>query len=101
MHETVNVSTYVALIDVNESQVQNAQDLVAIWGDIRTDVEDVGGELLDAYAVLGEHDFIALFEADDEKHAMQISIGVERYGLDTQTMEIVPVEELGDIVEDF
>ena len=95
------MGTYVALIEVREEQVQNAQDLATVWGEIREDVSDVGGELVDAYAVLGEHDFLVLFEADGVEQAMQISIGVERYGLDTQTMEVIPVERMGELVEDF
>ena len=95
------MGTYVALVDVREEQIQNAQDLATVWSEIRDDVSDVGGELIDAYAVLGEHDFLVLFEADGPEHAMQISIGVERYGLDTQTMEVIPVERMGELVEDF
>lgn len=36
------MSTYVALADVNESEFQNVQELAAIWGDVRADVEDLG-----------------------------------------------------------
>ena len=95
------MGTYTALVDVRESDVQNAQDLATIWGEVRNDIEQQGGELLDAYAVLGEHDFLLLFEADGPEQAMQISIGVERYGLDTQTMEVIPVERMGELVDDF
>ena len=95
------MGTYVALVEVREEQVQNAQDLATVWGEIREDVSDVGGELIDAYAVLGAHDFLVLFEADGPEQAMQVSIGVERYGLDTQTMEVIPVERMGELVEDF
>ena len=95
------MGTYVALIEVREEQVQNAQDLATVWAEIREDMSDVGGELVDAYAVLGEHDFLVLFEADGPEQAMQISIGVERYGLDTQTMEVIPIERMGELVEDF
>ncbi len=95
------MGTYAALVEVREEQVQNAQELATVWGEIRQDVSDVGGELLDAYAVLGAHDFLVLFEAEGPEHAMQISIGVERYGLDMQTMEVIPVEQMGELVDDF
>ncbi|WP_129115706.1 GYD domain-containing protein [Halegenticoccus tardaugens] len=95
------MGTYSALVDVDESSFQNAQELATVWGEIRRDVEELGGELLDAYAVLGERDFLVLFEADDRDQAFKISIAMERYGLDTQTMEIIPVDDLGSIVEDF
>lgn len=95
------MGTYMALIDVNEPQIQNAQELAAIWGDIRNDIDEIGGTLHDSYAILGERDFLALFEADGRNTAMQISIRMESYGLDTQTMELVPEEEFGELVEDI
>ncbi|XVH30611.1 GYD domain-containing protein [Haloferacaceae archaeon DSL9] len=95
------MGTYMALIDVNEQEIQNVQTLAVIWGDIRNDIEELGGELRDAYAILGERDFLVLFDADTMEMAMQISIAMERYGLDTQTMELLPVDDLGKIVEDI
>jgi uncharacterized protein with GYD domain len=95
------MSTYMALVDVNEPEIRNAQELATIWAEIREDLDQVGGSLEDAYAILGEHDFLVLFEADGRDEAIQASIGMERYGLDTQTMEIMNVENLGRLVEDF
>jgi uncharacterized protein with GYD domain len=95
------MGTYTALVEVEDSDVQNVQGFASIWGEIRNDVEMQGGEMVDAYAVLGEYDFLLLFEADDPEQAMQISIGVERYGLDTQTMEVIPVDRMGELVDDI
>lgn len=94
------MATYMALVDVNEPEIQNAQELATIWGEIRAEIDDHGGELRDAYAILGERDFLVVFEADDRDTALQLSLVIERYGLDTQTMEIMPVDQLGRIVED-
>lgn len=90
-----------ALVDVNEPEIQNPQQLATIWGDIENDVANRGGELIDAYAILGERDFLVLFEAEGRNQAFQISIAIERYGLDTQTMELIPQEDLGQLVEDI
>jgi uncharacterized protein with GYD domain len=95
------MGTYTALVDVADANVQNVQEFASVWGDIRQDIEDSGGELQDAYAILGEHDFLVLFEAGDQQQALQIALSMERYGLDTQTMEIIPVEQFGEIVEDI
>ncbi|WP_101297301.1 GYD domain-containing protein [Halegenticoccus soli] len=95
------MGTYSALIDVHESAFQNVQDLASVWGDIRADVEELGGELVDAYAILGERDFLVLFEAENRDQAFKISVALGRYGFDTQTMEIIPVDDLGRLVEDF
>lgn len=92
---------YSALVDVAGANVQNVQEFASVWGDIGRDIEECGGELQETYAMLGEHDFLVLFEADDHESALQIALSVERYGLDTQTMEIIPVDQFGSIVEDI
>jgi uncharacterized protein with GYD domain len=94
------MGTYMALVDVVEARVQNAQELASIWGDLRNDITEVGGEMQDAYAILGNHDYLILFEAPDHQTALQISIVVERRGLDMHTHELLPVEEFGALVQD-
>lgn len=93
--------TYTVLADVNERQFQNPQELIAIWGEIRGDIERTGGELVDSYALLGEYDFQLTFRVPDEDAAMQIALVIEGYGLDTKTMRSFPVDRLGELVDDI
>jgi len=86
---------------VVEARVQNAQELASVWGDLRHDIDEVGGELNDAYAMLGDHDYLVLFDAPDHQTALQISLIVERRGLDMHTHELLPVEEFGSLVQDI
>lgn len=95
------MGTYMALVDVSDENVQNIQELASMWGNLNNDVEQFGGELIDAYAVLGEHDYLVIFEAEGRDGAFKTSVSIERYGLDTQTMEIIPVDEMGGLVEDI
>lgn len=95
------MATYMALVEADEARIQNAQEFATVWGDIQTDLEELDTQLVDAYAILGEHDFLVLFEADGREAAFQTSLAIERYGLDMQTMEIIPVDELGGLVDDF
>lgn len=95
------MGTYMAMVDVRDENVQNVQELASMWGDLQTDIDEFGGELKDAYAVLGEHDFLVIFEATGRDGAFKTSLSIERYGLDTQTMEIIPVDEMGQLVEDI
>jgi len=92
---------YVMIADVNEQEFQNVQELSSIWGEIRTDIEKLGGELVDSYALLGEHDFLVVFEVDAEDDAFEIAIAVERYGLDTETMPARSTDRLGELVDDI
>lgn len=93
--------TFAAVVDVTEQEPQNAQEFASIWGDVERDTEELGGGVLDTYALLGRHDFLTLFDAPDLASGLQISLAMERHGLDMETMVAIPVEEFGSIVEDL
>ncbi|WP_348610776.1 GYD domain-containing protein [Halobaculum rarum] len=93
--------TYTVLANANEAQFQNPQELVSIWGDVREDIERLGGELRESYALVGRYDFQLTFEVEDEEAALQIAIAIEGHGLDTETMRAVPIERMGELVEDL
>lgn len=93
--------TYTILADVNEQEFQNPQELVTIWGEIREDIERLGGELIDSYALIGGYDYRLTFEVTDEDTAMQIALAIERHGLDTQTMRAISIDRLGELVDDI
>ena len=92
--------TYLSQIDVNEDEYQNPQELVAVWGTIRAEIEDLGGEISATYAVLGAYDFHIAFEVSDGTTAFQVTQAIERHGLDTTTMRALPLEQLGTLVDD-
>jgi uncharacterized protein with GYD domain len=95
------MDTWVALVDVNEPEIQNVQELASIWGELRHDVQDHGGELREAYALLGSRDFLVLFEAETRNDAFKIAVGAERYGLDVETMQAIPLDEMGELVDEI
>jgi uncharacterized protein with GYD domain len=95
-----SVATYNILADVNEQEFQNPQELVTVWADIRADIERLGGEVRDSYALVGSYDFQVTFEVEDEDAAIQISMAVERHGLDTETMRAMPIDRLGELIDD-
>ena len=94
------MSTYICQVDVDEGAFQNPQELVSVWGDIRDDVEQRGGEIKDTYAVLGDYDFHIILEVPDEGRAFQVTQIIERHGLDTATMQALPLETVGELVAD-
>lgn len=94
-------TTYVALVDVIGESVQNVQELVSVFGTIRGEIEELGGDLQETYALLGAHDFLFLFEAPSEGAALQISVALERYGLDVETMTALSVDRMGPLVEEM
>lgn len=92
--------TYIAQVTVHEDQFQNAQDLVSGWAAIREDVEQLGVEFEEPYAILGEYDFHIRFTVDSSEMAFQVSQVIESRGFDTKTMEALPLAEFGKIVDD-
>lgn len=93
--------TYAALVDVREGEGENIQRLATLWTDVRREVEELDGELLDAYALLGRHDYLLILDVPDRGAALQAALTVERHGLDMETMDAIPVSELGGLVEDL
>lgn len=94
------MATYMILADVHEQEFQNPQELVTVWGDVNDDIEAIGGELRESFAMMGNHDFVLIVDVEDDEQALQVAIAVERYGIDTTSMQLFPVDRLGEIVED-
>lgn len=93
------MATYVALVDIR-GQIQNAQELASVWGDIRLELEAFGVDLEGSFAVLGEYDYLLIFDAPDRDTAFKAGIAVESHGMDMQTMEIIPIDDFAQLVED-
>ncbi|MFC4544256.1 GYD domain-containing protein [Halosolutus amylolyticus] len=93
--------TYASLIELADRDVQNAQEMASIWGEVRTEFEQHNAELLDSYAILGEHDFLALFEAGDNEAAFKCALTLRRHGLDGQTMEVVDTDDISNLVDEI
>lgn len=100
MPQDTDSTRFVTLLNVTE-QVQNVQELASVWGTVRRECADVGVEIREAYAVLGEFDFLVVFDAPDRDAAFKAAIIVERHGFDAQTMEVVPTDHLADLVQDI
>ncbi|PSP76637.1 gyd domain protein [Halobacteriales archaeon QS_3_64_16] len=94
--------TWVALVEVTDAEFQNLQELTSIWGDVRLEVEELNSEIeiIDTYALLGRYDFLLVFEAPDRDAVFELSLAVERQGLDMTTMEGVPIDHFAELVAD-
>ena len=92
--------TYATLVDLADRDVQNAQELASIWGEIRTEFEEHGAQLHDSYAALGEHDFLVIFETEDNEAAFKSALTLHRHGLEGKTMEIVDTDDFSNVVDE-
>jgi uncharacterized protein with GYD domain len=94
------MATYASLVRIQQD-FQNLQELAVIWQEVEAEMEDFDAELLHSYAVLGEFDFLTIFEAPDSDAAFQVSLTMQRNGLDLQTVEIVTTNHFASLVEDL
>ena len=92
--------TYASLIEVDDRDVQNPQEFASIWGEIETELTDHDAQLLDSYAVLGECDFLTVFEVSDRKGAFETSMILGRHGLSARTMSVVDTDDFAHLVDD-
>lgn len=92
--------TYASLIETDDRDVQNPQEFASIWGEIETEIADHDAELLDSYAVLGEYDFLVVFEVPDRDGAFQTSLTLRRHGLSTRTVGVVDTDDFAHLVDD-
>lgn len=93
--------TYVSIVQLAGRDVQNMQELASIWGEIKTEFEEHDAELHDSYAILGEHDFLVIFDASDHKGAFKSALTLHRHGLDAQTMEIMDTDDFASLVDEI
>lgn len=93
-------SRFVSLIDVNEAEAQNVQELASIWGEITNELERIGVEVEESYAVMGGVDFMIVFQAPSTDVAFQGAVILEGHGLDVETMQVTPTEHFSELVAD-
>lgn len=93
--------TRYAVLAQLERDVQNAQELSTMWGDIENECEELGVTVEHSYAALGQYDFLLLTEAPSRDQMLRASLILTRYGLDVETMGIIPAEKFASLVTDF
>jgi uncharacterized protein with GYD domain len=92
---------YTSLVQVRDREVNNVQELATIWGTLKLEVEAFDATLEDTYAILGDYDFLVVFEAADRHEAFKVALATERHGLDMQTMPAIPTGDFAELVEDI
>ena len=97
--ETGSMQTWVALVEVVDTEFQDLHELASLWGDINIELEEIDAELRETYALLGRYDFLVVFEAPDRESVFEVSLAAERHGLDMDSMEGIPIEEFGGMVD--
>lgn len=94
------MQTWIALVEAADAEFQDLQELASLWGDINLELEEVDAEIQETYALLGRYDFLLVFAAPNRDAVFEVSLAAERHGLDMNTMEGVPIEHFGQLVNE-
>lgn len=100
MSQESSFQRFVTMVTVTET-VQNTQELASVWGTIRQECAEADIDVVDAYAVLGEIDFLVVYDAPTRDSAYKASLIIGRHGFKTRTMAITPTDQFADLVEDL
>ena len=95
------MGTYASLITIEDRDVQNAQELASIWGEITLELEEHDAALVDSYAALGSYDFLMVFEAPDREGAFKTALTMRRHGLVCETVPLVDTDDFAQIVDEI
>ncbi len=89
------MSTYILLISATEAGREKILNDTHVIRSIEDEMGFAGAEILGLYAVLGNIDFVAILEAEDNATAARftLELGV-RAGLHTTTMPAIPLGRL-------
>lgn len=86
--------TYVMLTNLTSEGVQTLKNNPKRAQEVNKEVEQLGVEVKDQWAVLGQYDFITVLEAPDEKTMAKVSVELGSRGtMTSQTLVAIPIEE--------
>lgn len=91
--------TFVALIDWTEQGVKNFRETVDRYEASRDSFEQLGVSLTQVYWTLGEHDLVAIAEADDEETMAAATLMLASQGnVRTTTMRALSTDEMRAVI---
>lgn len=94
------MQTYIVLAKLTEQGIQNIKVAPQRIEQSAKDIEAMGGKLVGFYTVMGEYDYVAVFEAPSDKVIMTFLMKVGLGGsVRTMTLRAFPKEELAEIVK--
>src|ERR671936_633837 len=93
---------YVALGKTTAEGAKNLAAAITAMQDVATALEEMGGKLVDDFALLGAYDFLFIAEAPNEEVMYRAALRAAAHGIITlQTMPANPFEEFGRLVREM
>ena len=91
--------TFIALIDWTEQGVKSFRETVDRYEASKARFEQMGVRLMQTYWTLGEHDIVAIAEAEDEETMAAATLTLASQGnLRTTTMRALTADEMRAVI---
>ncbi len=91
--------TYISLLKMTPEGAKDIKGLPKRYEDFRKHLEQAGGKLVGAYAVMGQYDYVAVFDVPDDATAVSLALRIAQRGTSsTQTMRAIPMDEFVQLV---
>ena len=88
------MAVFIMLTRLTSNGVKTLKDNPSRVHEVNREVEQLGVKVLHQWATLGEHDFVTVIEAPDERAMAKLSVELGSRGTTTnQTMTAIPAEE--------
>jgi uncharacterized protein with GYD domain len=91
--------TYISLLKMTAEGARDIKGLPGRFDAFRKNLEQAGGRLIGAYAVMGEYDYVAIVDVPDDAAAISLALKVAQRGTSTtHTLRAMPMEEFVKLV---
>lgn len=93
------MSTYILLSKVTDEGAETIKKNPERIKEVNKEIEKLGAEVKEQFAVLGPYDFVNIVEAPDEETISRVSVELGSRGtIKIQTLTAIPI---GDFVDSF
>lgn len=93
------MSTYILLSEVTDEGAATIKDHPERIKEVNEEIERLGAEVKEQFAVLGPYDFVNIVEAPDEETISRVSVELGSRGtVKIQTLTALPID---DFIERF
>ena len=94
------MATYVTLYNLTAEGTKKLAELPAGIEELHDNVRRLGGKVLGCYALMGEYDFVGIYELPSDEAAITLALGAGSTGsVRTKTMKAFPYTQLVEIVK--
>lgn len=95
------MSTYILLSEVTDDGAFTIKERPERIKEVNEEIEKLGAEVKEQFAVLGPYDFVNIVEAPDEETISRVSVELGSRGtVKIQTLTAIPIDDFIDSFED-